>query len=441
MSSKKQQQNVVVALDVGTSKIVALVAKVHSSGKIDLVGVGRHPSRGLRRGVVVDIDQTIDAIQHAIDAAEQMSGIKIDHVTVGIAGSHVRSYNQHSMVTVSRDEITEDDVKRVVDDAVRRVAVPSDQQPLHILPQEFIVDNQPGIRQPVGMSGVSLEARVHMITGSVSAARNLTRCVESCGLAVDDFVLEQVASSESVLLDDERELGVCLVDIGAGTTDIAVMFQNAIHHTAVIPIGGDQVTNDIATILRTPIVAAEEIKKRYGCALPQLIDPDEEVEVASVGDRPARCLSRLNLVDVIEARYAELFQLVQQELQRSGYHHVIRAGVVLTGGSAQIEGAVELAEGIFGVPVRLGLPDHKSGIAIQLQDASFATVVGLLKYASEHLDASDIQEEEEEEDVETAVQHHPPHRPVSHPVKPISHPVKTEEGVLTQMQSWFKRHF
>ncbi len=434
MSSKKQQQNVVVALDVGTSKIVALVAKVHGSGRIDLIGVGRQPSRGLRRGVVVDIDATVNAIQHAIDAAEQMSGIKIEHVTVGIAGSHVKSYNQHSMVTVAGDEITANDVTRVVDDAVRRVAVPSDQERLHILPQEFIVDNQPGIRQPVGMSGVSLEARVHMITGSVSAARNLTRCVENCGLIVDDFVLEQLASSESVLLDDERELGVCLVDIGAGTTDIAVIFQGAIHHTAVIPVGGDQVTSDIAAILRTPITAAEEIKKQHGCALPQLVDQDEDIEVASVGDRPARCLKRLNLVDVIEARYAELFQLIQQELHRSGYHQVVRAGVVLTGGSAQIEGAVELAEGVFGLPVRLGLPDHKNGLAVQLQDASYATVVGLLKYGIEHLDASQIPEEEEEEEIETQHLSTPRHVHDGR-VKP------QEDGMLKRMKSWFSEHF
>jgi cell division protein FtsA len=434
MSSKKQQQNVIVALDVGTSKIVALVAKVHSNGKFDLIGVGRYPSRGLRRGVVVDIDQTTEAIQRAIDAAEQMSGIQISHVTVGIAGSHVRSYNQHSMVTVSGDEITPHDVNRVVEDAVRRVAIPNDQERLHVLPQEFIVDNQPGIRQPVGMSGVSLEVRVHLITGSVSAARNLSRCVENCGLTVSDFVLEQVASSYSVVSEDERELGVCLVDIGAGTTDIAVLYQGAIHHTAVIPIGGDQVTKDIATIMRTPISAAEEIKKTHGCALPQLIDPDEEVEVESMGDRPARCLNRLNLVDVIEARYAELFQLVQQELQRSDYLHLIRAGVVLTGGSSQIEGAVELAEGVLGVPVRLGLPDQKNGVAIQLQDASLATVTGLLKFAVDHVDMSAIQEEEEEESVEEVIQHHPVHRPVQVPPK-------EEDGVLTRVQSWFKQHF
>jgi len=425
--NKRQPANVVVGLDVGTSKIVALVAKVTSGGRLELIGVGRHPSRGLRRGVVVDIDATVDAIQHAVDAAEQMSGIKIERVNVGIAGSHVKSYNQHSMVTVSGDEIVTSDVARVVDDAVRRIAIPGDQKTLHILTQEFVVDTQPGIRQPVGMAGVSLEARVHMITGAVSAVRNLTRCVESCHLTVDDVILEQLASSEAVLLEDEKELGVCLVDIGAGTTDVAVIYQGAIHHTAVIPVGGDQVTNDIAAVLRTPIHAAEEIKKQHGCALPQLVGADEDIEVASVGDRPARCLKRHNLVEVIEARFAEIFQLVQQELHRSGYDHVVRAGIVLTGGSSQMEGAVELAEEIFGFPVRLGMPEGKSGLGTQLRDASYSTGVGLLKYASEHLDHSAIRDEEDEPEPVTAVHH--------------TRSTKDEDGMFEKMKGWFERHF
>lgn len=425
MARKKQSANVVVALDVGTSKIVALIAKVGPGGRMELIGMGRHPSRGLRRGVVVDIDATIDAIQHAVDAAEQMSGFKIDQVFVGIAGSHVKSYNQHSMVTVAGDEITAQDVERVVEDAVRRIAIPGDQKTLHILTQEFVVDNQPGIRQPVGMSGVSLEARVHMITGAVSAVRNLTRCVESCRLQVQDIVLEQLASSEAVLLDDEKELGVCLVDIGAGTTDIAVIFQGAIHHTAVIPIGGDQVTNDIAAVLRTPIHAAEDVKKRSGCALPQLVSPDEEVEVASVGDRPARCLKRQTLVEVIEARYAEIFQLVQQELHRSGYDQLVRAGVVLTGGSSEMEGAVELAEEIFGMPVRLGVPEGLGGVGKQLQGASFATGVGLLMHAREHLDVSGIKDD----DVPSAE------------ITVREHLNRDESGLMERMKGWFARHF
>ena len=290
-----------------------------------------------------------------------------------------------------------------------------------------IVDNQPGIRQPVGMAGVSLEARVHMITGAVSAVRNLTRCVENCGLKVDDVVLEQLASAEAVLLQDEKDLGVCLIDIGAGTTDVAVILQGAMHYTAVIPVGGDQVTNDIAAVLRTPIHAAEDIKRNYGCALPQLVSPDEEIEVASVGDRPARMIKRHTLVDVVEARFAEIFQLVQQELHVSGYDQAIRAGgIVLTGGSSQIEGCVELAEEIFGMPVRLGLPETKGGLSTQLRDASYATGVGLLKYASEHLDGITLVEDDD--DVTETIIHARPN-------------VREEAGVVDKMKSWFARHF
>jgi cell division protein FtsA len=425
--NKKQSPNIVVALDIGTSKIVALVAKVTSSGRMELIGMGRYPSRGLRRGVVVDIDATVDAIQHAVDAAEQMSAVRIEHVYVGIAGSHIKSYAQHSMVTVSGDEISQNDVSRVVDDAVKRIAIPGDQKTLHVLTQEFIVDNQPGIRQPVGMAGVSLEVRIHMVTGAISAVRNLTRCVENCHLRVDDMVIEQLASAESVLLADEKELGVCLIDIGAGTTDIAVIIQGAIHHTSVIPVGGDQVTNDIAAVLRTPIHAAEEIKKNFGCALPQLVSPDEEIEVASVGDRPARCIKRHTLVDVIEARFAEIFQLIQQELHLSGYDTAIRAGgIVLTGGSSQIEGAVELAEEIFGVPVRLGLPDYHGGLGHQLRDASYATSVGLLKYASEHLDSSVVLTDDDSNSTEISTGHH-------------NH--SEDEGMMRKVKSWFANQF
>lgn len=425
--SKKQAPNIVAVVDIGTSKIVALIAKVSSNGRMELIGLGRHPSRGLRCGVVVDIDATVDAIQVAVDAAEQMAGIRMEHAYIGIAGSHVKSYNQHSMVTVSDDEISSKDVQRVVDDAVKRISIPGDQRTLHVLTQEFIVDNQPGIRQPVGMAGVSLEARVHMITGAISAVRNLTRCVENCKLRVDDLVLEQLASAEAVLLPDEKELGVCLIDIGAGTTDVAVILQGAMHYTAVVSVGGDQVTNDIAAVLRTPIHAAGDIKHRYGCALPQLVGQDEEIEVASVGDRPARCIKRNTLVDVIEARFAEIFQLVQQQLQVSGYDQAIRAGgIVITGGSAQIEGCVELAEEIFGMPVRLGIPEVKGGLSTQLHDASYATAVGLLKYASEHLDSVYYIDDDVEES-EVVV------RPT------VSS--KDNNSIVNKMKSWFSERF
>jgi len=307
--ARKQQTsntNIVIGLDIGTSKIAAIIGKVKGDGGIEVVGLGTHPSKGLKKGVVVNIDSTVESIQRAIDEAERMSGIKAVSVSVGIAGSHIGSFNSNGMVAISHQEVQQEDVQRVID-AAQTIAIPGDQEVLHILPQEFMIDNQGGIREPIGMSGVRLEAKVHMVTGSVSAAQNITKCVERCSLKVDNLILEQLASSEAVLSEDEKELGVCLVDIGGGTTDIAVFQKGAIRHTAVIPVAGDQVTNDIAMALRTPKAAAEDIKRKYACALPQLISKDEEIEVPSVGDRPARCLSRHTLVEVIEPRYEEYF--------------------------------------------------------------------------------------------------------------------------------------
>jgi cell division protein FtsA len=383
MARKKSASNIVVGLDIGTSKIAAIVGKIKAGGDIEVLGMGTYPSKGLKKGVVVNIDSTVESIQRAIDEAERMSGYQAQAVYVGIAGSHIKSFNSNGMVAVRNQEVTEEDIQRVID-AARTQAIPGDQKVLHILPQEYIIDNQDGIREPVGMSGVRLEAKVHMVTGSVSAAQNITKCVQRCGLKVEDIILEQLASSEAVLSEDEKELGVCLVDIGGGTTDIAVFYQGAIRHTSVIAVAGDQVTNDIAVALRTPTPAAEEIKRKYACALPQLIAKDEEIEVPSVGDRPARCLSRRTLVEVVEPRYEELFQLVQAELRRSGFEDMIAAGVVLTGGSALVEGAVELAEEVFNMPVRLGLPQGVSGLADEVNSPSFATTVGLLMYAREH---------------------------------------------------------
>jgi cell division protein FtsA len=366
-------------LDIGTSKVVAIVGEVTPENEIEVIGIGSHPSRGLKKGVVVNIESTVQSIQRAVEEAELMAGCQIHSVYAGIAGSHIRSLNSHGIVAIRDKEVTNADVERVID-AARAVAIPADQRILHILPQEFIIDNQEGIREPIGMSGVRLEAKVHMVTGAVSAAQNIIKCVRRCGLEVDDIILEQLASSYAVLTDDEKELGVCLVDIGGGTTDIAVFTEGAIRHTAVIPIAGDQVTNDIAVALRTPTQHAEEIKIKYACALTQLASPDESIEVPSVGERPARRLARQTLAEVVEPRYEELFTLVQAELRRSGFEDLCAAGIVLTGGSAKMEGVVELSEEIFHMPVRLGLPQYVAGLVDVVKNPIFSTGVGLLLF-------------------------------------------------------------
>lgn len=377
--ARKDEKDLIVGLDIGTSKVVAIVCEVTSDNLIEVIGIGSHPSRGLKKGVVVNIESTVQSIQRAVEEAELMAGCEIHSVYAGIAGSHIRSLNSHGIVAIRDDEVTANDVERVID-AARAVAIPADQKTLHILPQEFIIDDQEGIKEPVGMSGVRLEAKVHMVTGAVSAAQNITKCVRRCGLEVDDVILEQLASSLSVLTEDEKELGVCLVDIGGGTTDIAVFTDGSIRHTAVIPIAGDQVTNDIAVALRTPTQYAEQIKIQYGCALMQLANPDETIEVPSVGDRPPRRLVRQTLAEVVEPRYEELFTLIQAELRRSGFEDLIAAGIVMTGGSSKMEGVIDLAEEIFHVPVRLGVPQHIGGLVDVVRNPIHATGVGLLIY-------------------------------------------------------------
>lgn len=381
--SKKSDQNLLVGLDIGTSKVVAIVADLTPEGEIEIIGIGSHPSRGLKKGVVVNIESTVLSIQRAVEEAELMAGCQIDSAYAGIAGSHIRSLNSHGIVAIRDKEVTNADVERVID-AARAVAIPADQKVLHILPQEFLIDDQEGIREPVGMSGVRLEAKVHMVTGAVSAAQNIIKCVRRCGLEVDDVILEQLASSYAVLTEDEKELGVCLVDMGGGTTDIAVFTDGSIRHTAVIPIAGDQVTNDIAVALRTPTQYAEEIKIKYACALTQLASPEESIEVPSVGDRPPRRLARQTLAEVIEPRYEELLTLVQNELRRSGFEEMCAAGIVLTGGTSKMEGVIELAEEIFHMPVRLGMPQHVSGLVDVVRNPIYATGVGLLLYGHKH---------------------------------------------------------
>jgi cell division protein FtsA len=384
--AKREERKLLIGLDIGTSKVVAIVGELSSENTLEVIGIGSHPSRGLKRGVVVNIESTVQSIQRAIEEAELMSGCEINTVYAGIAGSHVRSLNSHGIVAIRDKEVSSGDIDRVID-AARAVAIPADQKVLHVLPQEFLIDSQEGIREPIGMSGVRLEAKVHLVTGAVSAAQNIVKCVQRCGLDVEDVVLEQLASSFSVLTEDEKELGICLVDMGGGTTDLAVFRGGAIQHTAVIPIAGDQVTNDIAISLRTPTQHAEEIKIKYACALSQLANLDETIEVPSVGDRPPRRLARQTLAEVVEARYEELFSLVRDELRRSGFEELIAAGLVLTGGSAKMEGAVELAEEIFHVPVRLGVPQYVEGLVDVVRNPIHATGVGLLIYGKEAVQA------------------------------------------------------
>ncbi len=369
----------IVGLDIGTSKVVAIVGELNAEGDIEVIGIGSQVSRGLKRGVVVNIDSTVVAIRRAIEEAELMAGCKIHSVYAGIAGSHIKSLNSHGIVAIREREVNSADIDRVID-AAQAVAIPADQRILHILPQEYAIDNQEGIKEPFGMSGVRLEAKVHLVTCAVNAAQNIENCIRRVGLEVDDIILEQLASSYSVLSEDEKELGVCMVDIGGGTTDIAIFTDGAIRHTAVIPIAGDQVTNDIAMALRTPTQNAEDLKIKYACALAQLAGADETIKVPSVGDRPARELSRQALAEVVEPRYDELFTLINAEIRRSGFDDLIPAGIVLTGGTSKIEGAIELAEEIFHMPVRLGMPHAVKGLSDVVSNPIYSTGVGLLHY-------------------------------------------------------------
>lgn len=408
---KKADRNLIVGLDIGTSKVAAIVGAVSPAGELEIIGIGYHPSRGLKKGVVVNIESTVQSIQRAVEEAELMAGCQIHSVYAGIAGSHIRSLNSHGIVAIRDKEVGPGDLDRVID-AARAVAIPADQKVLHILPQEFIIDNQEGIKEPIGMSGVRLESKVHLVTGAVSAAQNIVKCVRRCGLEVNDIILEQLASSQAVLTEDERDLGVCLVDIGGGTTDLAVFSEGAVRHTAVIPIAGDQVTNDIAVALRTPTQFAEELKIKYACALAQLASAEETIEVPSVGDRPPRRLARQTLAEVVEPRYEELLSLVQAELRRSGLEELAAAGIVLTGGSAKMEGAVELAEEIFHMPVRLGEPHTVSGLKDVVRNPVYATGVGLLLFGLQNNAGRHLRTE-----------------------------LKGFRGVLERMKSWFQGNY
>jgi cell division protein FtsA len=405
--SKKPVKNLIVGLDIGTSKVTALVGEITADNQIEIVGIGTHPSRGLKRGVVVNIDATVQCIQRAVEAAELMAGCQIRSVCTGIAGSHIRSLNSHGIVAIQHQEVTHADVDRVID-AARAVAIPADQKILHVLPQEFIIDNQDGIREPIGMSGVRLEAKVHMVTGAVSAAQNIEKCIQRCGLESSEIILEQLASSHAVLTEDEKELGVCLIDIGGGTTDIAVFTDGAIRHTAVIPIAGDQVTNDIAVALRTPTQSAEDIKLKYATVLVDTAGGEEWIDVPGVGERPGRRITKKSLAEVVESRYEELFRLVQAELRRSGFEELVAAGMVITGGAANVIGCLDLAEQVFKMPVRLGVP-YAKGLPEIVNNSMYATGIGLLLYSQQQ-------------------QHE---RRISVPI----------QGVFGRMRSWFQENF
>ncbi len=411
--AKQGEKPMVVGLDIGTSKIVAIVAEIGPEGEIEIVGLGSHPSKGLKKGVVINIESTVQSIRRAVEEAEMMAGCRIQTVVAGIAGSHVKSMNSHGIVAIRSREVDDSDIERVLD-AAKAVAIPADQKIIHVLPQEFVIDSQAGIKEPIGMAGVRLEAKVHLVSGSTSAVQNIIKSVQGCGLQDDGVILEQLASSLAVLTEDEKELGVCMVDIGGGTTDIAIFTEGSIRHTAVIPIAGDQVTNDIAVALRTPTHYAEEIKLKYACAMRSLTNPEQTIEVPSVGDRPARSLKRENLAEVVESRYEELLNLVDAELKRSGLAEACAAGVVLTGGCSKMEGVVDLAEEVFHMPVRLGVPQGMQGLVDVVKNPIYSTGVGLLMTAS---------------------------RTMGGEQRPMVDRESGESGVLNRMMDWFKGNF
>lgn len=371
------KNNWVVGLDIGTTKVCAIVGEPTESG-VDIVGIGTHPSRGLRKGVVVNIEATVGSIRRAVEEAELMAGGEITEVFTGIAGSHIRGINSHGIVAIKDREVKTTDVDRVID-AAQAIAIPLDRELIHVIPQEFVVDEQDGVKDPVGMSGVRLEAKVHIVTGAVTSVQNIVKCCNRAGLTVRDIILEQLASAEATLCQDEKELGIALVDIGGGTTDIAIFSRGALIHTAVLSLGGNHITNDVAVGLRTPAHEAERIKQKYGCALTSLINKDETIEVPSVGGRNARIVSRQILAEIIEPRVEEIFSLVRQEIVRAGCEELIAAGLVLTGGTSLLEGSADLAEQVFHLPVRRGLPQNIGGLVDVVKSPMFSTAVGLIQ--------------------------------------------------------------
>lgn len=379
-----KSSELVVGLDIGTTKICAIVGEIQPDG-VDIVGIGTSPSRGLRKGVVINIESTVNSIKRAVEEAEMMAGCEIKSVYVGIAGGHIKGINSHGIVAVKDKEVKDSDIRRVID-ATRAVVIPMDREVIHILPQEYIIDNQDGIKEPLGMSGIRLEAKVHLVTGACSSAQNIIKCANKTGLDVADIVLQQLASSMAVVNEDEKDLGVVLIDIGGGTTDIAIFSGGSIVHTSVLALGGNQITNDIAVGLRTPAPEAEKLKVKHGCAMATLVDKDETIEVPSVGGRSTRTLSRQILAEIIEPRVEEIFSLVQREIQRSGFEDLLASGAVITGGTTILEGMTELAEDVLGMPVRRGIPTRVGGLVDVVRSPVYATGVGLVMYGRAHLE-------------------------------------------------------
>ena len=374
-----KSENIIAGLDIGTTKICCIIGEVRDEKEVDIIGIGTHPSRGLRKGVVVNIESTVESIKGAVEEAELMAGCEIDSVYVGIAGGHIKGFNSHGVIAVKNKEVSQFDIDRVLE-AAQAVAIPPDREVIHIIPQEYILDEQEGIREPLGMSGVRLEAKVHIVTGAVTSAQNIVRSVNKAGLEVKDIVLEPLASSDAVLDRDEKELGVAMVDIGGGTSDLAIFFEESIKHTSVLAIGGNHITNDIAIGLRTPQAEAEKIKKTYGCAMTALVKKDDTIEVPSTGGRESRILSRQILSEIIEPRVEEMFHLIKREVEISGFSELIASGVVLTGGAASMEGITDLAEKIFKLPVRRGFPKGIGGLVDVVSSPMYATSVGLILF-------------------------------------------------------------
>ncbi|MDF2178428.1 cell division protein FtsA [Aliiglaciecola sp. CAU 1673] len=407
---KMTDRNLIVGLDIGTSLVKAVVGEILDNGGISIVGVGTHVSRGMDKGGVNDLNLVVQSVQSAINEMELMADCRVSSVFMSISGRHVQCQNESGMVPINNKEVTQEDVDNVIH-AARSVPIAAERRLLHVMPQEFTIDVQEGIKNPVGMSGVRMEAEAHIITCADDMAKNLVKCIERCGLHADQLIFSALASSYAVLTEDEKELGVCVVDIGGGTIDIVIYTDGAIRHTAVIPVAGNQITSDIAKIFRTPISHAEEIKINYACALKDMVSMEENIEVPSVGGRPSRAMSRHTLAEVVEPRYQELFELVHDQIRASGLEEQIAAGIVLTGGTAKMEGAVEFAEELFQMPVRIGQPLNVKGLSEYVEDATFATVVGLLQYGKDHYRARQLAK------------------------------AKASEGLWHRIQSWFKGEF
>jgi len=377
--------NIIVGLDIGTTKICAVAGEVTAEGSLDIIGLGTSQSRGLRKGVVINIDSTVESIKKAVEEAELMAGVEIDSVFAGIAGGHIKGFNSRGVIAIKDKEVTQADVERVID-AAKAVAIPMDREVIHVLPQEFIIDDQDGIKEPLGMSGVRLEAEVHIVTGAVTSAQNIIKSCNRAGLEVRDIVLQQLASSYAALTEDEKELGVALVDVGGGTTDIAIFVQGSIWHTSVLALGGNHITNDLAVGLRTPTTEAEKLKKKAGSALTSMVTGDDTIEVPSVGGRDARVISRHVMAEIIEPRAEEIFALARREIQKSGFEEMIASGVVISGGSVILKGMPELAEQVFDLPVRRGAPREIGGLVDIISSPIYTTGTGLVLYGMRHQD-------------------------------------------------------